>query len=99
MTPDQKNVMRAARLAKISLAQNDMEGFMTRMSRVLEWIKQLQDVSVAGVAPLANPMEDFTPYKTPFRNDEAKEGDDVESILQNAPKAEHHMFSVPKVIE
>jgi len=99
MSVSQKDVLRAAKLAKIKIATKDTDMFMSRIAKVFEWIEQLQEINVEGVPPLANPMEDMKGFKTPMRQDIVIEGECADAILSNAPKAEHHMFAVPKVIE
>ena len=34
-----------------------------------------------------------------FRKDEIKVFEDIDSLLQNAPEQEQHMFKIPKVIQ
>lgn len=99
MSVSQKDVLRAAKLAKIKIAEKDTAVFMSRISKVFDWIEQLQEIQVEGVQPLANPMEAIEGFHTPMRDDIVADGEKADEILSNAPKAEHHMFAVPKVIE
>lgn len=100
MTVKNADVLRAARLAKLKIDDEDVAIFGARVSKVLEWVEQLQEVDVTGVKPMVSPVEDDHVHAKPaLRQDIKTAGDEVKNILKNAPAADFNMFKVPKVIE
>jgi len=65
------------------------------LSKILEWVAQLDEVNVDGIDPLASVND--TSLRT--RPDIVTDGDKVEDILANAPAKTADFFTVPKVIE
>ncbi len=94
----QKDIIRAERLARLSLPESKVEEFSTRLSKVFSWIDQLKEVDVTGVRPLVNPMMDFSDH-TPMRQDEVHQTNTTQDVLSNAPDKDHDFFLVPKVVE
>lgn len=99
MTVTKNQVLRAAKLAKIHIPDEDVEVFTSRISKVFDWVEELQELDIANVKPLANPMEDREPHLMDCRPDNVTDGDCVKDILRNAPSVEYNMFKVPKVLD
>lgn len=95
MPVDAATVRHIAKLARIAVSDAEVEALAPELSNILGWIEQLQEVDVAGVAP----MNAVIPNILRLREDVVTEGDIREDILANAPLAEHGFFAVPKVIE
>jgi len=84
-----------ASLARIRLAEADIEPLRIELSRILDWVEQLNEVDTTGVAPMASAAA----AGLPMREDEVTDGGCREAILGNAPRASRGFFTVPKVIE
>ncbi len=95
MALDRETVARIARLARIAVPEEELDGLTGELARILEWIDQLQEVDTEEVEPMRRVM-DITPH---LRADEVTDGDCREAILKNAPKRFDGYFVVPKVVE
>jgi aspartyl-tRNA(Asn)/glutamyl-tRNA(Gln) amidotransferase subunit C len=95
MSVDADTVRRIAHLARIAVAEDEVEHLKGELNAMLAFVEQLQEVNVEGVEP----MTSVTPMTMKKRADVVTDGGDAEAILQNAPASEDHFFLVPKVIE
>lgn len=96
MAIDEQTVLRVAHLARLALPPERLAPMAQKISGILAWIEQLQEVDVEGVAPMTSAVAGAA---LPLREDIVTEGDNAAAILSNAPKAEHGFFVVPKVVE
>lgn len=92
---DFETVERITSLARISLKEDEKQAFVRELSKILEFVSHLEEVSTEGVEPLVSVAVEHMP----MRPNKVTEGNSVEKILQNAPQQLQHMFVVPKVIE
>jgi aspartyl-tRNA(Asn)/glutamyl-tRNA(Gln) amidotransferase subunit C len=95
MPVDIETVRRVAHLARIAIAENELEGLRGELNAILAFVEQLTEVDVEGVAPMTSVM----PMTLKKREDEITEGGIPDAIIANAPAHEHHFFLVPKVVE
>lgn len=95
MAIDRETARRVAHLARIEIAEADLDGMARELSRILAFMDQLAEVDVEGVEP----MTSVTPMKLPWREDVVTEGNRREDILANAPETRDGYFVVPKVVE
>lgn len=95
MSVDAATVRHIARLARIAVSDEEVAAFAPELSNILGWIDQLGEVDVTGVEP----MTAVIPNRLRLRDDVVTEGNIRDSVLANAPAAEHGFFAVPKVIE
>ncbi len=95
MSVDAATVRRIAHLARIAVAEEEVEHLRGEINAILAFVEQLSEVDVAGVEP----MTSVTPMKMKVRADVVTTGGDPDSILRNAPAREGDFFVVPKVVE
>jgi aspartyl-tRNA(Asn)/glutamyl-tRNA(Gln) amidotransferase subunit C len=95
MSVDAATVRRIARLARIAVAETEVEHLKGELNAMLAFVEQLQEVNVEGVEP----MTSVTPMDMKKRADVVTDGGNADAIVQNAPATEDHYFLVPKVIE
>lgn len=95
MSVDSKTVRHIAKLARISVTDEEVARLAPELSNILGWVEQLQEVDVDGVEP----MTAVIPNQQRLREDKVTEGGIRDKVLKNAPVAEHGFFAVPKVIE
>lgn len=95
MSVDKDTVRRVAHLARIEVAEDDLEHLATELSAILNFAEQLAEVDVEGVEP----MTSVTPMALKRRKDEVTDGNIRDRILANAPDAREGFFAVPKVVE
>jgi aspartyl-tRNA(Asn)/glutamyl-tRNA(Gln) amidotransferase subunit C len=95
MSVDAATVRRIARLARIAVAESEVEHLAGELNAILAFVEQLSQVDVAGVEP----MTSVIPMAMPQRADVVSDGDIADAIVANAPATEDHFFLVPKVVE
>jgi aspartyl-tRNA(Asn)/glutamyl-tRNA(Gln) amidotransferase subunit C len=95
MSVDAATVRRIAHLARIAVADDEVEHLRGELNAILAFIEQLSEVDVDGVEP----MTSVTPMVMKKRADVVTDGDMADEILKNAPAREDHFFVVPKVVE
>ena len=95
MSIDAATVRRIAHLARIAVAEDEVEHLRGEINAILAFVEQLDEVDVAGVEP----MTSVTPMAMKKRADIVTDGEIAEDIVRNAPQTEDHFFLVPKVVE
>ena len=95
MSVDAATVRRIAHLARIAVAEGEVEHLSDEINAMLAFVEQLQEVNVEGVEP----MTSVTPMAMKKRHDVVTDGDDAEAVLKNAPQSEDNFYLVPKVVE
>jgi aspartyl-tRNA(Asn)/glutamyl-tRNA(Gln) amidotransferase subunit C len=95
MSVDAKTVRRIAHLARIAVADDEVEHLRGEINAILAFVEQLAEVDVTGVEP----MTSVTPMAMKKRADVVTDGGDADAVLQNAPAREGNYFVVPKVVE
>ena len=92
---DADTVRRIAHLARIAVADSEVEGLRNELNAMLAFVDQLNEVNVEGVEPMIS----VTPMVMKKRIDAVTDGNDAEAVLKNAPQSEDSYYLVPKVIE
>jgi aspartyl-tRNA(Asn)/glutamyl-tRNA(Gln) amidotransferase subunit C len=95
MSVDADTVRRIANLARIAVAEEEVEHLKGELNAILAFVEQLSEVDVADVEP----MTSVTPMEMKKRADAVTDGGIPDDIVKNAPVAEDHFFVVPKVVE
>jgi aspartyl-tRNA(Asn)/glutamyl-tRNA(Gln) amidotransferase subunit C len=95
MSIDATTVRRIAHLARIAVADDEVEHLRGEINAILAFVEQLSEVDVTGIEP----MTSVTPMVIKKRPDVVTEGGDVDAVLRNAPATENNYFLVPKVVE
>jgi aspartyl-tRNA(Asn)/glutamyl-tRNA(Gln) amidotransferase subunit C len=95
LSVDAQTVRRVAHLARIAVAEEEIEHLQGELNAILAFVEQLSEVDVAGVEP----MTSVIPMQLKKREDKVTDGDIPDDIIRNAPATEDHFFLVPKVVE
>jgi aspartyl-tRNA(Asn)/glutamyl-tRNA(Gln) amidotransferase subunit C len=95
MSVDADTVRRIAQLARIGVAEDEIEHLRRELNAILAFVEQLSEVDVEGVEP----MTSVIPMEMKKRPDMVTDGGIPDDIIENAPAAEDHFFVVPKVVE
>jgi len=90
-----EEVKHIAKLAKLSLTEEEVEKFSNELGQIATFVEQLNEVDTSGAKPTAHVVD----KQNVFRKDEKKESFPREQILKNAPSKEAGCISVPKVVE
>ena len=95
MALDREAVVRIARLARIRIPDEELDGLAGELSGILGWIETLGRLDVEGVPPMTGVGDAVLTA----RSDKIADGGDPAPILANAPESADGHFVVPKVIE
>ncbi|MSP89074.1 MAG: Asp-tRNA(Asn)/Glu-tRNA(Gln) amidotransferase subunit GatC [Alphaproteobacteria bacterium] len=95
MALDKAAVRKIARLARIRVAEEELDGLAVELSNILTFVEQLGEVDTAGVEP----MTSVVAMTLPRRADAVTDGNTADKVLVNAPEGTGNFFAVPKVVE
>lgn len=95
MSVDADTVRHIAHLARIAVAESEVEHLKRELNTMLAFVEQLSEVNVENVEP----MTSVTPMAMKKRVDAVTDGSLAEDIVKNAPLTEENYFIVPKVVE
>ena len=95
MAIDIDTARKVAKLARIRVAEGDLPVLADKLSGILGFMEQLNEVDVTGVEPMVS----VTPMRLKRRADQVTEGNIQSQVLANAPDAREGFFAVPKVVE
>jgi aspartyl-tRNA(Asn)/glutamyl-tRNA(Gln) amidotransferase subunit C len=95
MSIDIDTARKVAKLARIRVEEADLPDLAQKLSGILGFMEQLNEVNVDGVEP----MTSVTPMRLKRRADVVTDGNIQAQILKNAPDAREGFFAVPKVVE
>ncbi|MBV1696774.1 MAG: Asp-tRNA(Asn)/Glu-tRNA(Gln) amidotransferase subunit GatC [Hyphomicrobiales bacterium] len=95
MSVDAETVRRVAHLARVAVAEDEIEHLRGELNAMLAFVEQLAEVDVKNVEP----MTSVTPMAMKKRVDIVDDGGIGDYIVKNAPATEDHFFLVPKVVE
>ena len=94
MLVSKEEILHIANLAELILEENEIEKYMLHLQDILNFANIVNNAPVEGLDITIGANE----AKNVFRKDEVKVFEDVDSLLQNAPEQERHMFKIPKVL-
>lgn len=95
MAIDLETVKKVARLARLDEPEDRLSALVGELGGIMGWIEQLGEVDIEGVTPMTTAID----MASPLRDDIVSDGDQVEAVLKNAPRALDGFFVVPKVVE
>jgi aspartyl-tRNA(Asn)/glutamyl-tRNA(Gln) amidotransferase subunit C len=90
-----EQVQHIATLARLQLEDGEFDDVVQKLSRIVDFVDQLQSAPTDDVMPMAHPL-DMTQR---LRADEVTESDERDRIQENAPETRSGYYLVPRVIE
>jgi aspartyl-tRNA(Asn)/glutamyl-tRNA(Gln) amidotransferase subunit C len=100
MSVDTATVAKIAALARIKLADAELEAMVPELNGILAWVEQLGEVDVTGIEPMTAVIPNTLRLRDDMINADPLTGGGIrDKVLANAPAAEHGFYGVPKVIE
>jgi aspartyl-tRNA(Asn)/glutamyl-tRNA(Gln) amidotransferase subunit C len=84
-----------ARLAYLTLSEEEKDKFTLQLNSILEYMDKLNELDTTEVEPTSHVL----PILNVFRGDEVKDSRPIEEMLQNAPERELNYIRVPRVVE
>ena len=94
MQVSKEEILHIANLAQLELEENEVEKYMLHLQDILNFANIVNNAPVEGLDVTIGANE----AKNVFRKDEVKLFEDVDSLLDNAPTQDQHMFKLPKVL-
>lgn len=92
---DRETVLRVARLARLKLADAEIDDYSQKLGTILKYVEQLNEVVTDDVEPMAHAVE----LKNVFREDVVHPSLPRDLALGNAPKSDGQYFLVPQIID
>lgn len=89
------DVKKIAHLARLGIAEQDVEHYAKDLSGVLELMTQMGQLNTDGVTPMAHPLDQMQR----LREDIVTEIDQRDHFQTIAPQTEAGLYLVPKVID
>ncbi len=88
-------VQKIAHLARLEVREADLSGYAANLSRIIDFVAQLESAPTDDVSPMAHPLA--MPQR--LRDDAVSATDQRELYQRNAAQVEAGLYLVPKVIE
>jgi aspartyl-tRNA(Asn)/glutamyl-tRNA(Gln) amidotransferase subunit C len=90
-----EDVKKIAHLARLGIAEQDVEHYAHDLSGMLAMMTQMGNLDTQGVKPMAHPLD----QTQRLRVDEVAESDQRAHFQRIAPQTEAGLYLVPKVID
>lgn len=94
MQINDSEVIHIAKLARINLAEDEIESYKKNLQEILDFADTLKSVDTENIGETIGINENYNV----FRKDEIKQESQKEELLENAPSQDEGMFRIPKVI-
>ena len=94
MALTKEEVLKIAKLSKLSFEEKEIERFQIELNDILKYIDMLNEVDTSKVQPLVYINEAVNN----FREKEEKPSLEIKKLLLNAPENAENAIVVPKVI-
>ena len=95
MQVEKEEILHIAKLVCLNIKDEEIEEYRKNLQDILNWVNIVNRVDTTNI----NETIGSTNNVNVFREDEIKEFEDKELLLQNAPEKENNMFNIPKVIQ
>src|SRR5688500_13272135 len=92
---DREEVLKIARLAHLSLDEDEVTSYQGELNSILQYIEKLNAIDVRGLEPMSHVHGSVNV----FRNDEVAPPLPIEESLRNAPDVLRRFIRVPIIID
>jgi aspartyl-tRNA(Asn)/glutamyl-tRNA(Gln) amidotransferase subunit C len=92
---NQNVISKLARLSKLKFNEDEMKLISNDLSKMLDFINQLQDLDTEGIDPLIHMNEEINNW----REDQVQGMISQEEALSNSPVKDGTYFKLPKVLD
>ena len=93
-TISREDVAKLAKLARLALTDDEIDGFAGQLDAILGYVGQIQAVDTSGITPTGNPLKS----ENVTRVDVVEAGLTQREALAQAPAAEEGRFAVPQIL-
>lgn len=94
MEISKEEILHIAKLASLKIKDEEIEEYRKNLQDILNFAKTIDNVNTDNLEE----TNGATANVNFLREDEVKEFEDKESLMQNAPDKENNMFKIPKVL-
>ena len=91
MAISREEVLHVARLARLELAEGELDRFAEQLNAILDAVGKVAELDLAGVEPTSHPLD----LVNVWAEDEPRPPLSVDEALANAPDREGDSFRVP----
>lgn len=95
MSISKEDVKNVAHLARIHMAESELEQYTQTLSKILDFIDHISQYDTDNVEPLAHPLD----VNARLRDDVADTRVDRDTLQALAPATADGLYCVPEVIE
>ena len=95
MKIDKKTILKLASLSKLKFSETELELITKDMSKMIDFINELEEVNTDGISPLIHMNEEFNN----LRDDEVNTMLSQKDALENSPVKDSTYFKLPKVLD
>lgn len=95
MALDNTTVRKIASLAKLNIAEDEIDQYREDLSNILQLVEQMQACDTENVEVMTHPMD----ASMRLRDDQVTAVDQREALQNCAPATENGLYLVPKVID
>lgn len=88
-------IQKIAHLARLNLPDEDIPNHIQKLSNILDFVDQMNQVNTSNIEPLSHPLQ----VSQRLRPDNVTQLDQRDKYQQIAPLVEAGLYLVPKVIE
>lgn len=94
MQVEKEEILHIAKLACLNIKEEEIEEYRKNLQDILNFANIVNNVNTDNISETIG----NTSNVNVFREDEIKEFEDKDLLLQNAPEKQNNMFNIPKVI-
>jgi len=93
--PVEIDIAHVARLARLDLSEEELEGYKTQLAAILDHAARVQSLEGEPEVVASHPLE----FENAYRHDEIRPSLDRDEVLAQAPEARDGYFVVPPTLE
>lgn len=93
-TISRDEVARLAKLARLALTDDEIDGFAGQLDAILGYVGQIQAIDTSGVTPTGNPLKS----ENVTRSDVVQTSLTQQQALAEAPASDDGRFAVPQIL-
>lgn len=94
MSITRDDIMKTAKLSKLSFEPQDADRFAGEMSKIITFVEKLNELDLKNVEATSHAVA----VSNVFRPDETRNAGIIEKALEQAPGHDGTLFQVPKVL-
>ena len=95
MSFSRQDLENVARLARLAVADDEVDELTAQLGRILDLVGRLSEVDTEGVEPMAHPLD----MVQRLRADEVTDTDQRDQLQANATEVDRGFYKVPRVID